>query len=254
MRWIETLLVALSTYSALPMPQFQWNRRNMEYAICFFPVVGLLLGGALFCWYRISLEINGEGVLFAAVSAALPVFLTGGIHMDGFMDTVDALASHQPKERKLEILKDPHCGAFAVLYSGVYLLLEFGLFYGLYAAGQIERCCPIFVLSRGLSALCALTMPNARRAGMLCAFTQNAKKKSAVAAMTVLSFFAAAGMLWLSPISGICGVFLAVAAVLVYRVTAKKQFGGATGDTAGFFLQICELAAMAGVWIGGRIL
>ena len=44
-----------------------------------------------------------------------------------------------------------------------------------------------------------------------------------------------------------------LAAMLFYRVMAKRQFGGATGDTAGFFLQICELAALAGIWIGGRL-
>ena len=47
MRWIQSFLVAVSTYSALPMPQFGWNRQNMKYAICFFPAVGILLGGAL---------------------------------------------------------------------------------------------------------------------------------------------------------------------------------------------------------------
>lgn len=45
----------------------------------------------------------------------LPILLTGGIHMDGFMDTMDALHSYQDRERKLEILKDSHVGAFACL-------------------------------------------------------------------------------------------------------------------------------------------
>lgn len=253
MRWIQSLLVALSTYSALPMPQFPWNRQNMKYAICFFPAVGVLLGGALLGWYRLSLALDAGGVLFAAVSTGLPVFLTGGIHMDGFMDTVDALASHQPREKKLEILKDPHCGAFAVLYCGVYLLLDFGLFYALFAVQKVAVCGLVFVLSRALSALCALRMPSARKAGMLGAFTEDAPKKSAAAAMAFLSLAAALGMLWLSPLSGGCGVLFALFAALAYRFMAKRQFGGATGDTAGFFLQVCELAAMAGIWIGGKL-
>lgn len=253
MRWIQSFLVAMSTYSALPMPQFEWNRQNMKYAICFFPAVGILLGGALWGWYRLGLAADMGGVLFAAVSVGLPVFLTGGIHMDGFMDTVDALASHQPREKKLEILKDPHCGAFAVLYCGVYLLLDFGLFYALFAAAEVAACCPVFVLSRGLSALCALTMPSARKAGMLGAFTQDAPQKGAAAAMALLSLAAALGMLWLSPVPGGCGVVFALFAMLAYRSMAKRQFGGATGDTAGFFLQTCELAALAGIWIGGKL-
>jgi adenosylcobinamide-GDP ribazoletransferase len=43
-----------------------------------------------------------------------PIIITGGIHMDGFLDTQDALSSYQPRERRLEILKDSHAGAFAI--------------------------------------------------------------------------------------------------------------------------------------------
>ena len=95
---------------------------------------------------------GGQRRFFAAAAACLPLLITGGIHMDGFMDTVDALASHQSRERKLEILKDSACGAFAVLYCGVYLLLSFALYYEGYAAGWIYAFAPAFVLSRCLSA------------------------------------------------------------------------------------------------------
>ena len=118
----ESLLVAFSTYSALPMPQFEWNRRNMQYAICFFPMVGLVCGLVLLGWHQLCRWQQVSEIFFAAGAVILPLLLTGGIHMDGYMDTVDALSSHQPKERKLEILKDSHCGAFAILYCGIYLV------------------------------------------------------------------------------------------------------------------------------------
>ena len=115
---LESLGVALSTYSAIPVPQFQWNERNMKYAICFFPAVGLFCGAGLALWWWLAKTLEIGAVLFAAGAVALPILITGGIHMDGFMDTVDALSSHQTRERKLAILKDPNCGAFAVLYCG----------------------------------------------------------------------------------------------------------------------------------------
>ena len=76
----------------------------MKYALCFFPAVGVFCTGALWLWYALCCTLGVSGVLFAAVAAALPLLITGGIHMDGFMDTVDALSSHQSKERKLEIM------------------------------------------------------------------------------------------------------------------------------------------------------
>ncbi len=243
MTFLETLLVALSTYSAVPVPQFPWNEKNMRYAICCFPAVGLVCAGGLLLWHEIAQLTQMNGILFAAVAVCLPILLTGGIHMDGYMDTCDALASHQSRERKLEIMKDSHCGAFAVLYCGVYLLLHFGLFYTAFAAGAIIRYAPVYVLSRVLSALCAVTLPNARKAGMLCAFTRQVYKRAATAILLVLLVLAGAGMAWFSPAALLLGLLWTV----FYLIWAKKVFGGVTGDTSGFFLQIAELVMLAGV-------
>lgn len=248
---LESLGVALSTYSAIPVPQFQWNKRNMKYAICFFPAVGLFCGASLALWWWLAKTLEIGAVLFSAGAVALPILITGGIHMDGFMDTVDALSSHQTRERKLAILKDPNCGAFAVLYCGVYLLLSFGLCHEI--GLDILVFAPAFVLSRSLSALCAVTMSNARGSGMLCAFTENISRSRAVAAMTILAVLTSAGMVWLSPLRNGLAVLFALLSMLWYRTMAKKEFGGATGDTAGFFLQVCELSMLVGFWLGGAL-
>lgn len=174
----------------------------MRYAICFFPAVGIFCGAALWLWAVIAQATGMSGVLFAAVAASLPILVTGGIHMDGYLDTVDALASHQTREKKLEIMKDPSCGAFAVIYSGVYLLAYAGFACEVYLAGKILLLCPLFVLSRALSGLCAVNLPNARKAGMLCAFTSLARRRTATAALALTGFAAAAGMICLSPAAG----------------------------------------------------
>ena len=166
MRLFESLLIALSTYSAVPVPQLDWNEKNMRYAICFFPAVGVLCGAALWLWAVLAQATGMSGVLFAAIAACLPILVTGGIHMDGYLDTVDALSSHQTREKKLAIMKDANCGAFAVIYGGVYLLAYAGFAYEVFAAGHILLICPLFVLSRALSGLCAVNLPNARKSGM----------------------------------------------------------------------------------------
>ena len=112
---LESLDVAFSMYSAIPMPQIEWNERNMKYMMAFFPMVGVVQGALLLGFSLLAQALGLGFVLFAAVAALLPLFVTGGIHLDGFCDTVDALSSHQTREKKLEILKDPHTGAFAVM-------------------------------------------------------------------------------------------------------------------------------------------
>lgn len=248
MTLLKTVAVAFSTYSALPMPQFPWDEKNMRYAICAFPLVGAVCGGTLALWHWLCVLLEVGPVLFAAVAVCLPLLLTGGIHMDGFMDTVDALASHRSRERKLEIMKDSACGAFAVLYCGMYLLLSFALFHEVYPRFMAGAGL-IYVCSRCLSGLGAVSLPNARKAGMLYSFTEHAQKKRAVAALLVLLILSAAPLIWLAPLS----LALGILAVWACWAMSVKQFGGMTGDLSGFSLQICELAMLVGLWLGGLL-
>lgn len=250
MIYLEALLIALSTYSVIPVPQFEWTDKNMKYAICFFPVVGLVCGLALYLWYRLCAALNISGVMFSAFAVSIPLLISGGIHMDGFMDTVDALSSHRERERKLEILKDPHCGAFAVAYCAIYLLLSFGLFYELYARNCVPEVCTMFVVSRALSALSAVRLPSASKSGMLWAFTNGAEHRAVSISMFMLALLACTVTVLLSPLSGALMLVFALLSLLCCGRLVLRQFGGTTGDTAGFFLQICELDCMLGVWLG----
>lgn len=251
---IETVLVAVSTYSAVPVPQFDWNEKNTRYAIAAFPVVGVVCAAVLLAWYALCRWLQVEALLFGVVAACLPLLVSGGIHMDGFMDTVDALASHQPREKKLVILKDSTCGAFAVMFCAIYLLLSVGFYVSIYPGRGILALAPLFVVSRGCSALCAVTMPNARGSGMLCSFTQHVHRRYAAVVACLWVALGAAVALWVSPVCGGAALIGAAASVVYYRYKAGKEFGGATGDTAGFFLQLCELAMLVGAWIGGMFL
>ena len=58
---LETIAVAFSMFSAIPMPQFQWNERNMRFSLCAFPLIGVVIGcvlcgmsSAVFCRSRYS--------------------------------------------------------------------------------------------------------------------------------------------------------------------------------------------------------
>lgn len=247
---LKAFWIAMSTYSIVPVPQFQWDEQNVKYSICFFPAVGLLCGGCLALWYWFCGAFQVGALLFAAVAACVGLLVSGGIHMDGFMDTVDALASHQSMERKLEILKDSNCGAFAVIYCAVYMLISFGIFTELFERELVWAVCPMYVLSRALSGICALNIPSARKKGMLGCYTQNTKRSRGSAALVVWALPAAALMLYLQPSAVVAMAVIAVW-VLVYHRLVMKQFGGVTGDTAGFFLQLCELFCCLALWLGG---
>ena len=250
---LKAVCIALLAYSVLPLPRCSWDNHNLRYALVALPVIGLLIGGALLLWALLCQRLGVGQALFAAGATVIPLLLSGGIHLDGFCDTVDALASQQPRERKLAILKDTHTGAFAVIYCAAYLLVCCGLYAQLYAAATLRALIVaglIFILSRALTALTAFTLPNARGEGMLASFTRGADKRTACLISLLIALLAAAAMPLLTLWPGLLGLAMAGLTLLLYRRLALRQFGGATGDTCGFFLQVCELACLAGVVAG----
>ena len=97
--------IAFAMYSKIPMPQSEWTEENMSYAMCFFPWVGAVTGGisylvVLFADLLKEREISFGSLFFPAVLTVLPVLISGGIHMDGFLDTQDALSSWQSEEKR----------------------------------------------------------------------------------------------------------------------------------------------------------
>ena len=159
---LNAMIIAIAMYSKIPMPRVDWNEKNMRYAMCFFPLVGVIIG----VWEIVAGNLitvwKGEGTFFYAVVLTLiPVFITGGIHLDGFADTMDAKSSYGDREKKLQILKDPHTGAFAIISLCCYFLLCVGIF----SEMRIERlfaAALVFVFSRSLSGISVVTFPAAK--------------------------------------------------------------------------------------------
>ena len=92
---LETIAVAFAMFSALPCPQPVWTEKNMRCALCAFPLVGAVCGLLLWGWTALAGWLPLPGALAAAGQCLLPVLVTGGIHLDGYADTCDALANLQ---------------------------------------------------------------------------------------------------------------------------------------------------------------
>lgn len=252
MHLIAALCIAFSTYSKIPMPQVAWTDENRRYAMCFFPLIGVAVGAALWLWLGLSDLLGTGAFLRGAVAAALPILITGGIHMDGFMDTQDALSSWQSREKRLEILKDSHTGAFAVMGCALYLLLYAAILgEAPRTAGAALMC--VCVLSRALSALALSTWQLARPSGMLGGFARASHLAAVIRAAWVYIALAVAGLLLCMGVRAALPLAVAAVCLGAYRRMAYRQFGGVTGDLAGWFVQVMELCcAFAVVW-GGRI-
>lgn len=250
---MNALFIAFSTYSALPMPQREWREEDTARVLCFLPLVGLLPAVLLPLWFWLARLWGLSAMLTACAGTVLPLLITGGIHLDGFCDTMDALSSHQPPEKKRAILHDPRAGAFAVIACGCYLLLYAGLLAEIGSGGPALALGTGCVLSRSC---CALQVAHLRRyddKGMLAAFSVPMDKKAVTAAGCLGIAAAAAFLLWLDWPTALLMLGAAALLSVWFRHMVYAQFNGMSGDLAGWFIQTMELLLAAAIVIGGRI-
>ena len=211
----------------------------MKYMFCFFPFIGAVIGAVSLgaAWLANYLGFN---VTFLSVTlTVLPVLITGGIHVDGLLDTADALSSWQERKRRLEILKDSNAGAFA----GVYFLCWLGA----YSEICFDRQAMIivafgFMVSRCFSGLGVITLPKAREDGTVAEFSKKSEDVPVRNTLICYLIILAALMIRTEPVMGTAAFFAAAGVFAYYRYMAMKYFGGTTGDLSGWFLCLCELA------------
>lgn len=248
MHLLKSFIIAFAMYSRIPVPKVEWEKESMRYVFCFFPLIGVVIGALELLWMWIAAMLGAGDILRTAVMVLLPVAVTGGIHLDGLLDTADALSSYKTMEEKLEILKDSHAGAFAILVGISYFLLYFGVLSEA-DVWSMEVLGVGFVLSRALSGLAIASFRMAKNTGLAATFSSMAVKSRVRWVMAVYIAACAALMIWINPVCGCAAVAGALLTFLGYRHMAYKKFGGITGDLAGFFLQVCELVMAACVVI-----
>lgn len=253
MNALRSIAMAFAMFSRIPMPRVEWKKENMRYMLCALPLVGAAIGAALVLWAWICVRLKIGQTLFAAGVALIPLLISGGIHMDGFCDTADALSSHQSPERKREILKDPHAGAFALISFGIYMLGYFALSSELEAGLKTALVLGIMhIISRTVGALMS-TLTASAHEGLLSAFTSAGSKAAAWILLCIFTL-CAAGLVYIADISGGAMVLAAAAAFFAFRRMAIKQFGGMSGDIAGFSIQMSEaIMLMAYVFVSKAV-
>ena len=119
--YFHAFAMCQSMFCAIPFPGNIWDEQARDKMLLFLPMIGLEIGavwaGLAWLCNALHLPILVKGLLLSVY----PYLVTGFIHLDGYMDVTDAVKSYRSLERRREILKDSHVGAFAVI--GIILLL-----------------------------------------------------------------------------------------------------------------------------------
>ncbi len=207
------------------------------------PLIGLGIGALQAIFLTVNDTYFSLSPLFTVILMVVIHFLaTGGLHMDGVVDTGDAYFSYRDQKKRLEILDDPRIGAFGAMTLVLFVILKIGILYEL--------------LLRGVPFLYIILVPFISRQAVILVFiTTNPSKETGIASyfkktvneqtllwMTITYFIvilalAIALQNWILLI--LCGVLLVFTGV--YRSWAKRNFGGISGDLLGAIFEWAEL-------------
>jgi adenosylcobinamide-GDP ribazoletransferase len=246
---VRSFLCALAFLTRIPVPG-GWSRfdeNDFRRSGYWFPLIGLLLGVIIgLLWYLL------RGFLAAPVLAALllglSVFLTGGLHLDGLMDTVDGVYGGRSREERLAFMKDSHVGAFGVIAVVLILILKYSL-YAQINFNLLPYLLAAPVLGRQAMVWAQVVFPYARKQGLGSLFSIYGNYKILMIT-TGISLFLLVALLKLT------GVGIFVAAGLLFYLTAgwlSRLLGGLTGDTYGALCELTEIVVLLiGVLLGGR--
>jgi adenosylcobinamide-GDP ribazoletransferase len=226
----------------------------MRYMMCAFPLVGGVIGLLVWGWCKLSASLEFGAALRAAGITVIPVAVTGGIHLDGLCDVADALAGGADAPRRREILKDPRVGSFAVIRCACYFTLYFalGAEFAPDAPG-LTILCLTFVLSRTLSALAVLSMAPGSDTGLAAAFRSSADIPRARVVLCLILVSCCCVFVAADAVRGVAASAAMLPCILRLKFAARRKFGGMSGDLAGWFLQLCELAALAALVVAPRL-
>lgn len=236
---MQTYLLALSFLTCLPVKiNYEVSREQMGRTLAYYPVVGLTLGlmiaGAAYLGDFLHLGLAGD-----VLAVGTLVAMTAGLHLDGLMDTADGLLSGQPRDRKLEIMKDSNVGAMGVIVLVVYLLLKVSLVSGLFWPDKYRILILMPAAGRWAMVYTIAGYPYARpKPGLGSIFDQETGRRNLTWATLILLVASFLLMEWMGLL--LFGIIFII--VYFFTKAVAASLGGHTGDTYGATNEVAELA------------
>lgn len=238
--YFHAFAMCQSMFCAIPFPGNIWDEKARDKMLLFLPVVGLEIGaiwaGLAWLCNLLNLPVLVKGLILSVY----PYLVTGFIHLDGYMDVTDAVRSYRSLERRREILKDSHVGAFAVIGIVLLLLAQFAFMASAGETADVRILLFVPAVSRCGSAL-AVTLLKPMNTSQYA--DQSKPKSHGIFLFAVAAILVAAGFL-------LCGSYglVLLGCVIGYSAALRKGYRsleGMNGDISGYALSIGELCAVA---------
>lgn len=254
--WIQGFLLAFQFFSILPVRrELPMEGRQLRGAMVSLPWVGLAAGGcALGVSFLLDVytPMSNEGIALSAL--IISGVFTGGIHLDGWMDTGDAFFSYQSIDKRLEIMSDPRTGAFGVLSVLLLLSVRFLFLMETLHVSFAAFAFGLLVLpwiSRSILLYHFAWTPPAKQEGLCVLFQSAYEKKLWIISLLqnliwVAIFIAGYHLFWIPAVLSFSAAFMMY---WLFRNGSIRSFGGMTGDVLGATVEGGETLLWIVWWI-----
>ncbi|MCL2401151.1 MAG: adenosylcobinamide-GDP ribazoletransferase [Oscillospiraceae bacterium] len=250
-RFFKALYMSFGMFCAVPLPFKIWDDASTNLMLPMLPIVGGFVGVLWWGAARVLILTGMHIALASAIFMLIPFLATGFLHLDGYMDTSDAILSRRPLEDKLRILKDPNAGAFSVIMLVVLFIIQFAASFSVLENGRhfallivitvVSRCCS------GLSGLCLKTLEQSGYANM---FRQGTGILHKIC-LTVIAMLAFVVAYFIAGFYGVIVAAFTVAGFAGAMAYVYLDLKGVSGDLMGFALvisELCGLVALSVIW------
>jgi len=245
---MKSLIFAIQALTRINIKQIPWDEGAFGRATAFFPLVGLFLG----CSYLLAalFLINyTSSYLIASLLLIAHIILTGALHLDGLLDTIDAVFSHRSPERMLEIMKDSRVGSNAVVGAISIFLLRFTITAEIVQKEQLLLLVLAPLLARFNQVFVIYFFPYIRPQGLGSLFKiYTGKRELAIAALTTLASILLISFMGLN-LSVWIVLFITTLFACYWGSRFTRLFHGLTGDLYGALSELTELLVLLAGYI-----
>jgi len=254
--YINGLIIVLQFFSVLPIKrEVSMTSKHLERAVRMFSVFGLMTGAVYASVAYGLMQYTPLSLLAVAfVLWFVTIIATGGIHLDGWMDTSDAFFSYRDKKKRLSILKDPQIGAFGVLSVIVLLSAKF-----LFIYETLEAHTPLTFILIGLipfysrigMGMMLILVSSAKSSGLGVMFQKAGNQSTLWSYLPILILVLLGMFIYAWPAGMLASGMLAVTLLLFYMYKKKviDWFGGMNGDIIGAFVEGVEVFLWMVLWL-----
>jgi adenosylcobinamide-GDP ribazoletransferase len=232
-------LTALRFLTIIPLPGGKISPREVGRSLAYFPAVGAIIGLILLGLNWVLGLILPQALVNILLVVSLAI-VSGGLHLDGFVDTCDGMVGHKTVRQRWRVMKDSRAGAFGIIGVCLLLLVKYVSLNSVPAHWLVLTLLLMPALSRWAMVYAVFAYPYAKPSGLGKAFKQEASLSVFLVA-TVIALAIAVIPAQLAGLVIMLGVWIIVTAIAFYF---KGRFGGLTGDAYGAINEIAEVLVL----------